>query len=674
MKLIRLVTDNKGVFTSSFDSDMLIEPQSKMALLNLTFQTEFENITINPTNSQITFKSDITNNDTEDTDAIENRIFTQSQIQEYYDAVELGLNSALSLELSYTNSTPDLDEFIDQNWVFSMFKILDFEGKKRIEYRYVPFLNPLVGGIPFGRHVRKFYITGDAPQGANLNINTVGNDVTTITAPGAAHTTDRTRNTFAIPDRNIGVGNGIYMARCKDIRDNASGLQDNGFAIGLSEIPIPQSALVTSLSDIYRAYEIRVNRTGETYKYVIDGAAELDSGVTANYLDQSISTDVNDHDVMAFEMSDGNINFCVYQESLVGGGYLNLPLGGNWTQSGTGTTENFDETDIDGSIAQYRRTQVGSPALEQWWEAVGTTNWNIYNNKPLTGGATPVDATAVADLATGIITILGGSGITFTPTTLPPTVANPGVRNVFKQVAQVAGKKYYPYMYILGGNANCSVDMLNITIDPFMENNVEWDITGASNESGRVNAYQDLLDSATSKVRDVIPQVSEDQFTSGIDKTARLTLYNQVWNTLGFTNNGKGNGNTPEEQDIGKEIEGVARWDAEGLPVVKDSDNFLVISDSLPLNSYDASTGGFTKESQKIGKRKNILMSIPVNDNNSGLVEYETNTPIFIDINNASAVNQKNLNFRLLRSDFSPIIASDDERAIMTILIGDKSE
>ena len=66
-------------------------------------------------------------------------------------------------------------------------------------------------------------------------------------------------------------------------------------------------------------------------------------------------------------------------------------------------------------------------------------------------------------------------------------------------------------------------------------------------------------------------------------------------------------------------------------------------------------------------------MSIPVNDNNSGLVEYETNTPIFIDINNASAVNQKNLNFRLLRSDFSPIIASEDERSIMTILIADNS-
>ena len=671
MKLIRLVTDNKGVFTSSFESDMIIEPQSKMALLNLTFETNFENININPTNSQVTFQSDISDNDTEDTDAIAGGVYTQAQIQEYYDAVELGLNSALSLELSYTNSTPAEEQDIDQNWVFSMFKIMDFEGKKRIEYRYVPFLNPLVGGFPgFGRHQRKFYINSDTPQGANLRIDTVGNDVTTIKARSTAHTTDRIRNTFAWTDRNISVGNGIYMARCKDIRDNSSGLEDNGFAIGLSEIPIPQSALVTSLPDIYRANEIRVNRTGETYKYTINGAAELDSGVPAVNLNLSISTDVNDHDVMAFEMSDGNINFCVYQESLVGD-YLDLPNGNDWTQSGTGTTERFDDANL-GSIATYRRTQVGTPALEHWFEATSDTDWNIYFTGPPVAGQT-VDANAVADLATGVLTI--GGTTTFTPTGgAPPTVPYKGIRNVFKQVPQVAGKKYYPYMYINGGSANCVVDMLNITIDPFMENNVQWDLTGASNESGEVNGYLDLIQSTTSFVRDAIPQVSADQWASGIDKTARLTLYNQVWTTLGFTTNGKGSGNVSDEQDIGKEIDGVARWDADRLPLVKDSDNFLVVSDSLPLNSYDASTGGFSKESQKIGKRKNILMTIPVNDNNSGLVEYESNTPIFIDINNANAVNQKNLNFRLLRSDFSPIVASDNERAIMTILIADKSE
>jgi len=674
MKLIRLVTDNQGVFTTSFDSDMLIEPQSKMALLNLTFQTDFENITIDPSNSQIIFKSDKTDADTQGSSSIANKVYTQLEIEQYYDAVELGLNSTPTLAKSYTNSTPAEETDIDQNWVFSMFKIVDFQGKKRIEYRYVPFLNPLVGGIPFGRHVRKFYIAGDTPQGANLAITTVDNDVTTIKATTAAHTTDRIRNTFAITDRNMSVGNGIYMARCKDIQDNGSGLEDNGFAIGLSEIPIPQSALVTSLPDIYRANEIRVNRHLETYKYTLNGATEVDSGVTANYVDLDLEADVDDHDVMAFEMSGGNINFCVYQKNLVGD-YLDLSLGGDWTQSGTGTIERFDETNL-GDIAQYRRTQVGTPALEHWWEATSDTDWNIYTSGPPVAGQT-VDATAVADLATGVLTI--GGTTTFTPTGgAPATVPFKGVRQILKQVPQVAGKKYYPYMYINGGSGNCVVDMLNITIDPFMENNEQWDITGKSNESGEVNAYQDLIDSTTSFVRDAIPQVSADQWASGNDKTSRLSLYNQVWNTLGFTKD-LGNVLGPQipfsyiDQNIGKEITGVARWDADRLPSVKDSDNFLVVSDSLPLNSYDASTGGLSKESQKIGKRKNILMSIPVNDNNSGLVEYETNTPIFIDINNASAVNQKNLNFRLLRSDFSPIIASEDERAIMTILISDKS-
>ena len=33
MKLIRLATDNNGVFQSAFGNDMIIEPQSKMALL-----------------------------------------------------------------------------------------------------------------------------------------------------------------------------------------------------------------------------------------------------------------------------------------------------------------------------------------------------------------------------------------------------------------------------------------------------------------------------------------------------------------------------------------------------------------------------------------------------------------------------------------------------------------
>ena len=63
-------------------------------------------------------------------------------------------------------------------------------------------------------------------------------------------------------------------------------------------------------------------------------------------------------------------------------------------------------------------------------------------------------------------------------------------------------------------------------------------------------------------------------------------------------------------------------------------------------------------------------MTIPVNDNNDGVVEFQTNTPIFIDIQNKDKLNLRNMNFRILRKDFTPIITQGRE-AIMTLLIDD---
>ena len=100
-------------------------------------------------------------------------------------------------------------------------------------------------------------------------------------------------------------------------------------------------------------------------------------------------------------------------------------------------------------------------------------------------------------------------------------------------------------------------------------------------------------------------------------------------------------------------------------------------SESVALDSHDASRVHYVDQpvgtynnpaSDKMGRRKNILMTIPVNDNVSGLVEYESSTPIFIDINNANEINLKNLNFRILNKDFKPIQQSG-ETAIMTVLI-----
>ena len=116
-------------------------------------------------------------------------------------------------------------------------------------------------------------------------------------------------------------------------------------------------------------------------------------------------------------------------------------------------------------------------------------------------------------------------------------------------------------------------------------------------------------------------------------------------------------------------------WTARVQPVAYTSDNFIIESMNIPLDSYDASAVEYGANpavpnpiTEMAGRRKNILMTIPVNDNDSGLVEYESSTPIFVDLDNANELNLKNINLRILRKDFSPIVQGD-QTAIMTLLI-----
>ena len=282
-------------------------------------------------------------------------------------------------------------------------------------------------------------------------------------------------------------------------------------------------------------------------------------------------------------------------------GYLNLPEGNDWTQAPTTATERFDTTNL-GSVATYRRTQVGS-SLEQWWEATSNTNWNLYNSQPVPGQTR--DNTATADLTTGVITI-GGS--TFTPSTVP----------------ELAGQ---------------------VPLFP-LPNPTNW----------------------------------EDNLI------CEVTLHEEIWKFLGFTAFG-GNKYLQSDIAIGLNVSTAEQkcWSwrlAEKLFSIQQSDNFIVTCTSLGLDSFDASRVHYTDvgsnvyqnpATDKIGRRKNILMTIPVNDNTSGLVEYEASTPIFIDINNAQELNVKNLNFRVLNKDFDPVEQSGEE-AIMTILIKKPNE
>ena len=694
MKLIRLASNNNGVFTSNFGNDMVLEEKSKMALLNLTFKSDIGLLVLD--DMKITTRTDITKMGTLNSRTISGEIFPQDRAgyTKFIQTLEFNLNATLELAIGKAN---------EYNSSGSQYRILtNPTGEKEILFRYCPFINPMAYVVPQT-------IDGDGRYdeimsfGADMSVVSTGSvvgpppkiELLTIIKADDQFGAQVENSNSMISAFPLAKGCGFMSARVADLIDNTSASQDNGFAIGLSKVSLPSKNITGGdaipLDDIF--VELRVNRQLEAYKY----------RKPTETTEQTSS--IFPHRVAATPLVTG---------------YLNLPLGNDWTQAPAVATERFDSVNL-GPIATFRRTQVGS-AVEHWWEATSATAWNIYTSGP-PQPLQAVDNTATADLATGVLTITGGT--TFTPTGGAPAVVNvpvnvnlhdvmgfevtkgelkivvyqnkeaPNNRNVIETIQLDPDTELYPYLYINGDSDDVKIDMFNWTADSlfFMEpddfNNLPtagWGVSqdnelySSTDATGMRNGLEILqLDATATDIETALPTPYWGQDNRGgdgrfgLDINMTLNMPNQVWRYLGFIKGYASDGDTAIAQTILSNI-WTSYFSADGLPLLYDSDNFIVESTSLKLDSYDASkveyttNQQFTNSAELLGRRKNILMTIPVNDNNSGLVEYETNTPIFIDIGNAEKINVKNLNLRVLRKDFSPI-KQGNELAIMTLLI-----
>ena len=681
MKLIRLATNDNGYFRSAFGNDMILQPYSKIALLNLTFKSDIGKIPGMEIigDSNIILLGEVGNAASGRTVTLDPDDFNDGDFERFRQTVELYLNSSPSI----TYGSTEADQANTSGSAFSLEAGSD--GNMVIGYNYAPFVNPLL--IVFGGAVKNTIMDFDpvitkvdhAGGGPFGEATTISKDLTQVA------TIDRANNLLAsVP---LAKGASWFQARVSNLVTNGSLNQDNGFGIGLSKVDL-STVNIQPGDDIpaaYRYAEIRVNRPAENYVYIVDGGLEITSPVTPEHVAFLTTGNVNKHDIMGFEINGGEIDLCIYQDQSAGrgGGYIDLTTGNNWIQTGTGTQEIYSENDL-GDIATYKRSQVGTPGLEQWWEAVGTTNWNIYNNKPVAGSV--VDATAV--YATNVLTITGSGGgtatftATGTPTIKPPSQL--GLRTVLATIPINPGEEFYPYIYIRGDQLNCQIDLANY---------VAKDVEIAGNRLSQIrdngaylNRYDQMLGNVANNIHKVVPNVDsgpvsdlgfQGRWVSRVD--FQLTIPQNILSALGFSRfNPFSQVGHLFEQTIGGSASSTRFLEfseiADTLPEEYISDNFLVESMSLPLDSFDASqveyrTGTlFNDNVSKSGRRKNILMTIPENDNDSGLVEFETSTPIFIDVNNAEKLNIKNLDFRILRNDFSPINQAT-EQAIMTILI-----
>ena len=681
MKLIRLATDNDGKFQSSFQNDMIIKKDSQMALLNLTFKSEYDVLNINSSNSNVIVKSDSTVASSQSTIDLDEAIYNETDYTSFLADLKFSLNACLPMD--------------DQiNCISSQWNIRDYEGRKRLEYRYAPFFNPCnmkVGGEGAPLNLMKF-------NSSRIIVENYADNKTKIRKQGfitGGDTVETSDNLLS--SAKMCSGNGIMLIRIFLSLDNSTGLQDNGFGIGLSKKNLASTqAAGTSIPYEDRTYEVRYNRPTENYYYTNkdDNIVEIDSGIIPRN-PGTVGSQLVNRDTVYFRRFGGQLEVGVLQE--IGGVGVKQVFFTNDLQ-GTDSDDLYPYIYLNGA-GGFIHLDMFNYSLDPWLNQSFSDNAanDKINGWDITG--LNFDGATYNAYENGLKESIVAPGVLFGTT---GGYLNLPEGNVWTQAPAPNAENFDEVD--LGDVATYRRVQVGSLVIHWWEavDSTNWNIYYTKPVAGQVadnTAVANLVTgvltftNGTTFTPTTVPTLTgtsplfplpnptnwEDNLVT------EVTLHKDIWKFLGFNAFG-GPDYLLSQIAIGPSaaLSQQKCWSwrlGENQFRIQQSDNFIVTSESVPLDSHDASRVHYVDqpvgtyinpESDKMGRRKNILMTIPVNDN-SGLVEYESSTPIFIDINNAEEMNLKNLNFRILNKDFKPIQQSS-ETAIMTVLIKSRSE
>ena len=251
-------------------------------------------------------------------------------------------------------------------------------------------------------------------------------------------------------------------------------------------------------------------------------------------------------------------------------------------------------------------------------------------------------------------------------------------------------KNIFPYLCIFGTDSNAIIGHPIFTPDAII-NPLELDPISPSNDNMEITGeYQGVLrgDNAyvniSSDFGDVVPSLNDDLFQDNDtleEYNPTLKMNGSILRAMGydestFPNNTNYTIQKPATQ-LSLDNDFVAQFNliADGLTVLTNSDNYIVVLDSNPLYSYDASKFDYSNmitipndKKSKRGRRLNILATIPVNDNN-GFVEFNSNELVYIDFDNKFPQTIKNIRLRVLDKNFDEIETNGE--SVMTLLIKD---
>ena len=400
MKLIRLQTNDANcIFDNSFNTDIIIEPNAKIALQNVAIVKNPARVNLTLANNKITYKLGST------APKQDVKITVGTYTQNNYQTLFSDMTTKLNQSLTSTNPSN-----VGQQWLVS----LD-NGRASIQQK----LSSKLNFINWTDTI-KFKVTITSPSAGAAAI-----------VEGKSNVGPSNFTQFVYSPHPILKGCGTFSARIV----SASSSTD-GFMIGLVEKQdsaiqsIPEAQFIHAIratpSQNYIPYNDGSNQTATAqvqyansdyvYVHISNGAVEYTinnaSGTTKIYsaiLDQTktyypaivffgdtkVRSIFYNRDPYESQQTTSSVTALEYLPA-----YFHLPDGNPWSRLSGGTVyyENFYNDNV-GTVATYRRLTSGGDT--QYWQQTGLTTWNIYFTLP-TSVSVP-DNTAEIDPHTHII-------------------------------------------------------------------------------------------------------------------------------------------------------------------------------------------------------------------------------------------------------------------------------
>ena len=172
---------------------------------------------------------------------------------------------------------------------------------------------------------------------------------------------------------------------------------------------------------------------------------------------------------------------------------------------------------------------------------------------------------------------------------------------------------FYPYVILRSASADLSISQGKVQLDPF--------------------SYPNRINETTEDINDL---TAPPQASPGIVGDNKLALEMDLSKMLGF------------EDDV-NEIDRVATANFVAINTFNFglfNDTYLILLDSLRLESYDALDG----------VERSILGCINVSDDTPNrVVQYETNTLDYIELKNKKELSIRNIKGRIVKVDLQPV-------------------